>query len=108
MEVERLAICKLLPSVTRAHLQIFLESRMEDKTFVGQHKRKHEFAVGNSNISPQLEKNQVVPQSFQDEALARWSTPRPPYEHILYAKQLTKSVSRFLWIMIYFLNISIS
>ena len=25
---------------------------------------------------PQLEKNQVVPQSFQDEALARWSTPR--------------------------------
>ena len=31
----------LLPSVTRAHLQLFLESRMEDKTFVGQHKRKH-------------------------------------------------------------------
>ena len=24
----------------------------------------------------QLEKNQVVPQSLQDEALARWSTPR--------------------------------
>ena len=35
----------LLPSVTRAHLQLFLESRMEDKTFVGQHKRKHEFPV---------------------------------------------------------------
>ena len=26
-------------------LQLFLESRMEDKTFVGQHKRKHEFPV---------------------------------------------------------------
>ena len=35
----------LLPSVTRAHIQLFLESRMEDKTFVGQHNRKHEFPV---------------------------------------------------------------
>ena len=35
----------LLPSVTRAHIQLSLESRMEDKTFVGQHKRKHEFPV---------------------------------------------------------------
>ena len=39
--------------------------------------------VRNSNIPPQLEKNQVVPQSFQDEALARWSTPREVQRSIL-------------------------
>ena len=56
--------------------QLSLASRLEGWVTLGRHKRKPVIPCRNMRIPPQLEKNHVVPISWQDEALARDSVSR--------------------------------